>query len=167
MRKKVIAIFILLLFACFTGWLILEGAGPETLPEGSALPEISYTGANGSRVLKPDTATEKMIIYFNTNCEHCKYELSQLDKNAEKFNNIKVYLFTIEKDFFKKRAFEKWGNLYKNEGITFGIVQKSKYENKFGSMITPSIYIFNSSNKLKRKIRGEIKIESLLKDLKI
>ena len=72
-----------------------------------------------------------------------------------------------EKDFFKKRAFEKWSNLYKNEDITFGIVQKSKYENKFGSMITPSIYIFNSSNKLKRKIRGEIKIESLLKDLKI
>lgn len=167
MRKKVVAIAILLLFAGFTGWLIIEGAGPEILPEGSALPEINYISVNGNSVLKPDTATEKMIIYFNTNCDHCKYELSQLNKNVEKFKNIKVYLFTSEKDLFKKPAVKSWSNLYKKDGITFGIIQKSEYENKFGSMITPSIFIFNSSNKLTRKIRGEIKIESLLKDLKI
>ena len=46
-------------------------------------------------------------------------------------------------------------------------IDKSNYEKKFGSLVTPSIFLFYSSSKLTKKINGEMKIERLLDDLKI
>ncbi len=166
MRKRLLAVSIIILFAGLTGWLIIEASRPEVLPIGSSLPEIKYVSLSGNDALKTDTTKETMIIYFNSECEHCKYELRQLNENIDKFKNIKIYLFTIEKDFFKKSVMKELNELYKAKNISFGIVDKSEYENKFGSMVTPSIFLFDYSNKLIKKIRGEMKIESLLKDLK-
>ncbi len=165
MRKRIIAAAILLLLACFTGWLIIEASGPEVLPEGSVIPIIKFTVKNSIEVLKPDSTKKTMVIFFNSKCSHCKYELSELNNNIEKFENVRIYFFTIEKDFFQKPIVERWKNLYTAPNVSFGIVNKSSYENKFGSMVTPSIFLFSTSSKLIKKIDGEMKIERLVEDL--
>lgn len=167
MRKRIIAIAILLLLAGFTGWLIIEASGPEVLPIGSPMPEIKYISAGGNCILTEDTTIETMVIYFSSECGHCKYELSQINNNIVKFKGIRIYLFTTGKDFFQKPVVKNWNKLYKTKNSCFGVVDKGDYENKFGSMVTPSIFIFDTSNKLIKKIHGEIKIEGLLKDLNI
>ncbi|MHB1687137.1 MAG: peroxiredoxin family protein [Ignavibacteriaceae bacterium] len=167
MRKRIIAVAILLLLACFTGWLISEASGPEVLPEGSLMPKIKYTCKNGTDVLKHDSTKETMVIFFNSECSHCKYELGELNNNIEKFENVRIYFFTTEKDFFQKPVVDRWKNLYTAPNIYFGIVDKDSYEKKFGSMVTPSIFLFSTSSKLTKKIYGEMKIERLLEDLKI
>ena len=166
MRKRIIASAILLLLASFTGWLIIVASGPEVLPLGSVLPEIDYLAKNGADMLKNDSTKETMVIFFNSECSHCKYELSELNNNIEKFENVRIYFFTIEKDFFQKPVVEEWKNLYTAPNVSFGIVNKSSYENKFGGIVTPSIFFFNTSNKLTKKIYGEMRIERLLEDLK-
>ena len=165
MRKRIIAAAILLLLACFTGWLIIEASGPEVLPEGSVIPIIKFTVKNSIEVLKPDSTKKTMVIFFNSKCSHCKYELSELNNNIEKFENVRICFFTIEKDFFQKPIVERWKNLYTAPNVSFGIVNKSSYENKFGSMVTPSIFLFSTSSKLIKKIDGEMKIERLVEDL--
>ena len=167
MSKRTIAVTVLLLFACFTGWLLIEASGPEVLREGSLLPQIEYTVKNGIDVLKPDSTKKTMVIFFNSECSHCKYELGELNNNIEKFENIRIYFFTIEKDFFQKPVVDGWKNLYAMPNVYFCIVDKNNYEKKFGSLVTPSIFLFNSSSKLTKKINGEMKIERLLEDLKI
>ena len=165
MRKRIIAVSILLLLACFTGWLIIEASGPEVLPEGSVIPIIKFTVKNSIEVLKPDSTKKTMVIFFNSKCSHCKYELSELNNNIEKFENVRIYFFTTEKDFFQKLVVDRWKNLYTTPNIYFGIVDKDSYEKKFGGMVTPSIFLFSTSSKLIKKIDGEMKIERLVEDL--
>ncbi len=167
MRKRIIAFTIILFFAGFTAWLVIEASAPEVLPEGSLMPGIKYTDKKGTGVLMPDSIKRTMVIYFSSGCTHCKYELGEINKNIGKFASINIYLFTTEKDFFKKTEVKRWDVLYKTNNVCFGIIDKNEYENKFGSMVTPSIFIFNAQGKLEKKIIGEMKIEILLKDLKL
>lgn len=166
MKKKALAITFIALFIFAVVWLVIEGSRPEVLPIGSKLPEIEYTGFNGVQKLKANNLHKTVVIFFSEECPHCKYELNVLNENAGKIKGTNFYLITPDKDIFTNGFTEKYPALKKAENIKFGVVKKEDYADKFGTMVTPVFYFFNTKGKLTAKIKGETKIELILKKIK-
>ena len=57
---------------------------------------------NGQMILQPDSSSTTMIVYFNSNCKYCQYELKLFEDSLSMFNNTRIILLTTEEDFFTK-----------------------------------------------------------------
>jgi len=165
LKKKIIAIVFISLFITAVVYMIIEGSRPEILPIGSKLPKIEFNMVNGSRIIKADTLHKTVVIFFSEKCPHCKYELNILNENVEKIMAADFYLITIDKDIFTDGFTDKYPALQKADNIKFGIVKKEAYVKKFGILVTPTLYFFNTKGKLTAKIKGETKFERILKEL--
>ncbi len=167
MKKKITTILSFLLLASSIVWLIVEGTKLETLPIGSKLPGINYKTINVNATIKPDNERKILIMFFSKDCPHCKFELNVLDKNVTKIIDTKLYLFTTDKNYLLSKDINEYEVLKENVNVTFGIVNKEEYSAKFGSTVTPTLYFFNKAGKLTAKIKGETKIERILKELRV
>lgn len=166
MKKKVLAISFIIIFAFAVVLLIVAGNRPAILPLGSDLPNIEYSDSATVKTVTADSLKNILIIFFKKECPHCEYELELLNNNTDKIKNVKLYLLTTEKDIFTSGFTNKFSALKKLPYTTFGIVNKEEYKNKFGVMVTPALYFFNKAGKLTAKLKGETKLERILKELK-
>lgn len=151
--------------------LMKEGEIDDKLPVGSKMPNYSFIAKSGERVILSSSlhadGEYTILIYFNTECRHCVEELNQLNTNIEKFETTNILLMTSEQDFFTKTEVHSWHELTDRTNISFGIVNKKTFRNIFGHSATPSIYVYDSEDKLVKKIFGAIKISKLLEYVKI
>ena len=63
------------------------------------IPNFSFTNIYNNRVFKnKDLEKNKatLIIYFNTECDHCKYEIKQISKQSKKFQNFQIVMMSFE-----------------------------------------------------------------------
>ena len=164
MKKRVTATVFLLLLTGSVIWMIIEGTKPEILPVGSNLPDIGFLTQDGKTTIEK-TNKKILIVFFSKECPHCKYELNVLNDNVEKLKDTKIYLFTIDKDFFRDEKIRSYSNLTTNKNVTFGIVNKEEYKAKLGGMVTPTLYFFNEKGILTAKLKGETKLERILQEL--
>jgi len=164
--KKLALTLFILFFISIIGWLFLEASKPDVLPIGSHIPEIEFKTQTGSVHLQPDYTHNIMVVSFHQQCEHCVYQLSQLNRNITKFQNLKIVLLTFEQHYFKTNDIYNYNLLAVSENVSWGVIDKSQFKKYFGRLVIPSIFIFDSSGMLYKKIHGEIKIESLLKSIK-
>ena len=159
--KRYVAIFSLILFILVIIWLFIEGMKPEVLPIGSIMPEISYTDINETTILKRDNNTHTLIVFFSEKCQHCQFELNELNKNINKLENVRVYLFTSDKRYLESENIKKYTALLNSTSTTFGIINLKEYKNKFGGTATPIIYFFNDKCALFAKKIGAAKFENI------
>ncbi len=147
--------------------MIVEGTKPETLPIGSKLPIINCLTLGGNKTISADSLNKTLVMFFSKDCPHCKYELTVLNENIEKITGTKIYIITTDKDYLQSEYIKEYKNLLENASVTIGIVNKEEYHKKFGTLITPSLYFFDKVAKLIAKIKGETKIERILKELRV
>jgi thiol-disulfide isomerase/thioredoxin len=105
-----------------------------------------------------------VIVYFNTECEHCQYEATQIVKYQDKFKDINLYMLSAEniaqiKAFAHKMGLDKISNLEMGK-----ITVKESFE-VFAFTSIPDILIYNASGELQKHFKGETKIEAILKYL--
>ena len=103
-----------------------------------------------------------MIIWFHPECEHCRYQLHVINSNINLFRDVRFLFITDEKNFFVKKYKNEWPALVKSSNTFFGIIEKSRFTDEYGPVITPSLLFFNKNGLLKEKILGEVKIEKIL-----
>lgn len=159
--KKITSIFIFGVFITITAWLIIEGSKPEILPVGSKLPELTIKTIDSKVKVQSDNMPV-VILYFSTECPHCRYELNLINDEVEKINNVNFYMLTSEKDFFIKKLHLSWEKLVNSKNFEFGIVNKDEFVSSFGGKVTPALFFFNVERKLTNKIFGEVKLEKIL-----
>ena len=105
-----------------------------------------------------------IIIYFNTECEHCQYEAKEIVKYQEKFKGVNLYMLSAE-NIAQIKSFAHKMNLDKISNLEMGkITVKDSFE-KFAFTTIPDILIYNASGELKKHFKGETKIEAILKYL--
>ncbi|MBE9469057.1 MAG: redoxin domain-containing protein [Bacteroidetes bacterium] len=131
------------------------------------IPNFSFTNVYNNKLftnknLEKNKAT--LIIYFNTECEHCEYEIKQISKQNEKFQNFQIVMVSFEdadtlKMFATKYHLNKLANIYLLED------KEIKFDSIFGKSPLPSSFIYNKNGKLVKKFKGEVKTEALLKYL--
>ena len=69
------------------------------------LKEHNYLGINGNLHKTAFSTFPTIIIFFNTECQHCQAEAKLMAQNQEKFNNAVVYFSNRKAHFAKKHFF--------------------------------------------------------------
>jgi thiol-disulfide isomerase/thioredoxin len=110
--------------------------------------------------------TSILVIYFNTECEHCQYEISEISKNIEQFNHAQIVLVSIEEPDFLLSYFAK-SNLLNLVNVFILYDNELRFEKIFGNCPFPTTFIYDKNWELVKQFKGEVKIEALLKYLKV
>ncbi|MCK4824223.1 hypothetical protein KA005_51200 [bacterium] len=145
-----VSVMILLLYGIYDSSILSIGA---------ELPVIEYETEDRIQVLKADSTKNTVIILFSTQCDHCLHFLEELNYSIYLFSNTRFYIFSSERKIFDRQVFTTWHNLTDANNTVIGFVDISE---KFGEKVTPVTYIFNKSNHLVEKIRGEVKIDLII-----
>ena len=166
MKKKIIAVSFMVIFIGVVIGIVIQGTKPEILPIGSKLPLITYISLNGYDTLKTDYQYKILVLFFSKECSHCKYELGILNEKLYKLDGTAIYLFTADDSYLKSEEIKTNEALLSNRNVKYGIVNKENFDATFGSLVTPSLYFFSKDGILTEKIKGETKIERIIKELK-
>lgn len=132
------------------------------------MPDFNFKSINGGKVLNrsslnPDKST--LFVFFDSNCEYCLFELEELNKNIEKFENTTVVLFSAQpndtiKKFISSPKFENFDRSF------IGTNNYNNIEESFGNLMTPTSLIYDKNKDLILIFKGATKITQLLEALK-
>ncbi len=164
LRMKIKGVLLLLMSAMLLT-VLLNTKKIDNFPIGSVLPNLTFEGLMGKDSLQSDSSKVTVIIWLHPKCRHCQYQLNVIDKNIHMFDNVRLFLLSGDRKHLNKNHCISWPNLVKAGNVFFGIVDESKFTKEFGSMVTPSLLIFNRLGNLKKKFQGEVRLETILKTI--
>ena len=129
-----------------------------------SIPSISVKDINGNSVTNNTLPVgNKILVYFNPDCEYCQAEMNELSKINKKHQNINWIMFT-DKPLIEIKKFAEKYKLDKAENIKWCNDPKSQIYLKFAMTGIPYFLGYNSENKLVHRSTGAIKIEKILAD---
>jgi len=128
------------------------------------IPAFSVKDINGNSVTN-NTLPEanKILVYFNPDCEYCQAEMDELSKINENHQDINWIMFT-DKPLIEIKKFAEKYRLDKAENIKWCNDPKSEVYMKFAMTGIPYFLGYNAENKLVHRSTGAIKIEKVLSD---
>ncbi len=131
------------------------------------LPSFSFFNLNEELFTYQNIEKEEtLLIYFHPDCEHCQYEAKQIVLNKEKFKETQIIMISPA-SLLAINQFNKTYELNKIKNLEVLWDKERKFENYFGVATFPTILIYDDENQLQKKHKGEVKIEAILKELKI
>jgi len=112
--------------------------------------------------LTPNRKT--IVVYFDSECDHCQYELNQIFINKNAFNDSDIILMSSELISTIKRYAEKScpGDF---DNIRFTKINPDEAYETFGSLVVPQIFIYGTDGKLIKDFKGETNIDVVLQYL--
>lgn len=102
-----------------------------------------------------------VLIYFNSGCEHCQYELGEIKKNIKAFENAHVLWMSSENISEIKKVADGFGS----SNVIFLKINREDVFEKFGALSVPHLLIYSADQKLVKEFKGETKIEAILQHL--
>jgi len=130
------------------------------------IPAFSYKTIEGKSFSNQDLKDDKptVFLYFNSECEHCQSEAEQIRDNVEKFSKAQLVFISFEEPK-KIAAFAKKYKLVNYDNISFLSDSKVSFATTFDVNSLPTVVIYDKNKKLAAKIKGEIKVENILKKI--
>ena len=135
-----------------------------TKPEINELPYLTYFTLEGDSVSTRNLAGGSILILFNTECDHCQREAKEISEKMEAFKNYEL-LFIAADSVHKIDNFSKTYNLADKPNVKFGRADYQDVFMHFGSIPTPSVYIYSRERKFVKSFLGETPVEELIKYL--
>lgn len=130
------------------------------------IPEFSFKDINGvlfnNHNLKKNTPT--IFLYFNTECEFCNTEVEIIKKNIEQFKNTQLIFISFESPLKIKKFAENY-QLLNHDNIHFIYDKQVVFSKTFDVKAFPTIVIYNNQQQLLEKIKGQVKIDHILKKI--
>ena len=158
--KKILIYVYLILLVGFIGWLGYKGVSKfqakEAVEESQNSLEAIFEKLG---VQESEINLATMIVYFNSECEHCQYEIQEIQNNLEKFQDITL-AFVSHEPPEQAHAF-----LTQHQLQDYYL---SSNRDQVLSAFTggvPQLLIYKD-NELVRHFKGEVKIEAVLAVLK-
>lgn len=155
MKKKIILTLAFLLLVMF-GWMAYKGiqkiSKKETIEKAQG--HLSKVLARLGRTdIAPDQST--VLIFFNSECEHCQWEMEEIGKNLSQFEGHRLLLTSFEPET-EASAFLKKHHLS-------GCYLQSTPEKVMTAFTggVPQTLIYNKG-KLISHFKGEVKIAAIL-----
>ncbi len=168
---KLVIIGLLLLVVGYLIYNVTAGYKKSKIAEQKAqtLPNVQFTSLEGVLVnlQSYDKTIPLIIIYFHPECEHCQYEAGEIGQNAAAFKNCQLVMVTADDSL--KRINQFCNNYHLWEVDNLEVLQDKKYlfKKTFGKAVVPSVYIYNSERKLKKKFLGETKPEAIINEIRV
>ncbi|MBG6060685.1 peroxiredoxin [Flavobacterium sp. CG_9.1] len=169
--KKYLKLIILIIFISlltFLGYQIVTKINhkKEVAANIKTIPTFKYQNINGEQFsnnnLKVDTPT--LFIYFNSECEYCNEETKMIQERIEQFTPNQLVFVSFEKAK-KIESFAKKYNLQNYDNIHFVCDTKVTFAATFDVQSLPCLVLYDKNQQLIEKIKGQTKVEVLLKKL--
>jgi peroxiredoxin len=134
-------------------------------PKYEYLPNFKFKQLNGQFFTKNNLKanTETMFVFFNTECEHCQEEASELQANAAKFKAYQVIMVAAN----ELDSLKKFNNKYELSNFGAIVLQDEKMEAKkwFGVSDIPFTMLYDKKERLRVRFKGKAAAKNILKEL--
>lgn len=158
MKKKMILLIGLIIAGLIT-WLGFSSISSLKEKEGRQEIQKNLSSIFESFGIHDDSYDETvLLVYFNSECEYCQWEVREISENLERFENITLAFVSHEPEE-QARAFLAKHNLEQS----YLKVSADRVISSFDGGV-PQIFIFKMGL-LEKHFRGEVKIEGILKAL--
>jgi peroxiredoxin len=127
------------------------------------LPMLNVQKEDGSSALLHDLKGKTVLIFFNSDCDHCQNEAEQISGRKQIFQQYQVYFISAD----SMKNITKFADDYKLRERNFYFAQADSYQvyKTVGDMPSiPAIFIYNNKRLIK-KFAGEVKLEDVMKYL--
>lgn len=105
------------------------------------------------------TGDSAIVVYFNSECDHCKWEIAQIDANYKEFISYNFIFVSYEEPCDALNFIESHPN-FKLLKYHLLYISAEKVLETFGAEIVPQILIYRH-NKLQKQFKGETKISAI------
>ncbi len=170
MIKKIAFLGILGILLGLFGWIFYQNqqksiAKKQIGENIRQLPDFEFENVLENEKFTNESLSDNktlLLIYFNSECEHCQYEVAEICKHAHQFTNKQVVLVSSQ-DMETIQNFAEEHQLSKYPFIRVAKTEAETFYKTFGTTAVPSVFIYNDTQELIKQFKGEVKIETLLK----
>jgi thioredoxin-related protein len=111
-----------------------------------------------------DSANPILLIHFNSECDHCRYELTDLKENLTALQQTNVLLMSSESISVIRKVAADFG-VEQFSNVDFIKINRDDVYDNFGALSTPHIFIYGKDRKLIKEFKGETRMEAILQYL--
>ena len=166
--RKLILIILLVAFS-MSLIMLFAGVSSKLLKEKRIEEKISVLPSFSFKTLSKDDFHSSeikegplLIVRFHPDCEHCKYEISQIFNSDIPVFVSKALLISSDQPDSIYKFLEQFGSADYPSIIALADTSDS-FSDIFGKDIVPSNYIYNKELKLVKVLFGEVKTETILR----
>ena len=155
-------LFFALFFQCTTTSQQREEKN-DSVSTANEMPALHITTLNNEIVDTKGLKGNTIFILFQSDCDHCQREAQEIRNHLTSFVSYQIYFVSAD----STEAVQKFANDYdlsSKDNISFAIATVDEIIKNFGSIPTPSVYIYRDQQ-LIHKFHGEVKIEKILEVL--
>ncbi len=158
MKRKLVLIFSVINF-CVLGLLAFRGMH-KVLKNQEREKVLSSSDAifKNLGISSSKDSRSTLLIYFNSKCEHCQWEVYEIANNRHLFENTQLAFVSHEPKEQAKAYLSQYGLT-----TNYLDVDVDKVMNTFSGSV-PQLFIYEDGQ-LKKHFKGEVKIEAILKVL--
>ena len=162
--KIVIPILVISLLA-FMGYKVVSKINhkKQVAENIKKMPAFSYVTLE-NKVFTQESlvqSTPTLFIYFNSECDFCNHEAEMVQQNIEQLKDIQVVFISYE-PVEKIKQFATKFNLLHHANISFLSDSKITFATTFDVKSMPCLVLYDKDNNLIEKIKGQVKIETVL-----
>lgn len=165
--KKTILFVVFIIIGLLTYKLFWNIKTKSNIQQGlKEMPDFTFEDINNRTysLSNIDPHKSTIFIYFNTECDHCQYEVRELKNNINKFSNTSILLISSEpisiiKEFYKNYSLENIQN------IKILKDQHDSFYKIFSTRMIPSVYVYNKDKKLIDIFKGETKMDAIINSI--
>ncbi len=131
------------------------------------IPEFSFLTLNNIPFSEKELTKNnyKLFVYFNSECDFCQSEASQISKDLAQFKNTQLIFVSFE-PIEGIKQFAITYNLLNKKNVIFLQDKEMIFEELFDAKSIPFMLFYSKDNKLIEKYKGATKIENILKHIK-
>jgi peroxiredoxin len=170
--RNIIKWALLVLILCAIGWMAnasfkkvqVARSAKEKL---TTLPVFSLITLDSSAVESSSLTKGLLIlIYFNSECDHCQYEVQDIKNNVTAFSKTTL-VFMSSEPLAKIQAFTKASGLSDQTNISFTKITSNDAFTSFGALAVPHVFIYGPDKILRKEFKDETKAKAILKYLNL
>lgn len=155
-------LFALVLFMVYT--IVEKVTAKKTIQNKIQTLSVARLFTMDSTQFQMTSARPILLVFFNSECEHCQYELSELKKNLPYFKAITILLMSSENIATIKEAAQEF-ELAASPNAEFVKINRDDVFKNFGSLSVPHLFLYGTDRILIKEFKGETKIEAILQYL--
>jgi len=164
-QKRIAYIYIVATLALILFFVVksyFKVTNSEVKVSKKTLYEVGLLNMDSSMFEFDETSERILILYFDSECDHCLYEIDELKKNNQELRKLYSIVLVSSEPLSKIKEFASKA-LLQNEDIQVAKISSDRVIELLGTDLTPHFLVFNQSGELIKEFKGETKIDVLFK----
>lgn len=128
------------------------------------LPDLPLTTTQGTQTNARTVEGKVVLVLFQPDCDHCQREAEAIREHLDAFQEYTLYFVTYA-EMADIKQFAQDYQLDDQSNIFFAFAEVQPIVDTFGSVPTPSLYIYSDEQQLVKAFEGETAIENVLEYL--